>query len=75
MFIFSIYKKLRKTIYMENSFLLFTKVFLFVINFHPQYYLYLHISVKLELISFIANSKVTLCYSGFSCLKSHLVAS
>lgn len=36
----------------------------------PQY---LHVSVKLELISLIADSKIALGYSRLCCLKSHLV--
>lgn len=35
---------------------------------------YLHISMKLEFISLIANSEVALGYSRLCCLKSHLVA-
>lgn len=35
---------------------------------------YLHISMKLEFISLVANSEVALGYSRLCCLKSHLVA-
>lgn len=35
---------------------------------------YLHISMKLEFISLIANSEVALGYSRLCCLKSHLIA-